>query len=121
MEVSLGVYINKDLEGKMERLRELMENRQERVKVLTGEDFNARTGREREWGRKGKKRWEREKGGGMRRLMRKGGKLCGFLGELGWSILNENVKGDEKNRCTQEEREDRSSTTCWEIKRQGRG
>lgn len=48
--------------------------------------------------------------------------MCGFLGELGWSVLNANVENEMKreNGRIQEEREDRSSIMCWEMKRQER-
>lgn len=86
----VGVHVNKDLEEKMERLKEWMENREKEVKVLIRGDFNAR-----------EEKGEKEVGEEKRKLRgekinRKGRKLCGFLGELGWSILNGNVEGDEK-------------------------
>lgn len=41
----VGVYVNKNLKRKMEKLREWIENREEEVKVLIGGTFKARTGR----------------------------------------------------------------------------
>lgn len=39
------VYVNKDLEEKMEKLRKWIEDREEGVRVLIGGDFNARKGK----------------------------------------------------------------------------
>lgn len=50
-------YVNKDLEGKLKKLREWMENGEKRVKVLIGRNFNAKMGRKRgEGDGKGKRR-----------------------------------------------------------------
>ncbi|KYN13299.1 hypothetical protein ALC57_14516 [Trachymyrmex cornetzi] len=42
----LGVYINMDLQSKLEGMVEWMEGREEGVKTVIGGDFNVRTGRE---------------------------------------------------------------------------
>lgn len=40
------MYVNKDLESKLEMLKEWIQEKEERVRVVIGGDFNARTGRE---------------------------------------------------------------------------
>lgn len=104
----------------MKKLREWIENGEEWIKVLGG-DFNIRTGRKGgEWERKGEK--GKEKGGrGMGRLIGKEGNCVVFLRELGWSILNGNVEGDEGEWTYTREKGDRSSIMFWEMKSQGRG
>lgn len=37
----VGVYVNRDFKGKMRNLREWIEEREERMTVLIGRDFNA--------------------------------------------------------------------------------
>ncbi|KYN18941.1 hypothetical protein ALC57_08784, partial [Trachymyrmex cornetzi] len=42
----VGVYINMDMQSKLEGMVEWMEGREEGIKTVIGEDFNVRTGRE---------------------------------------------------------------------------
>ena len=42
----IGVYVNKDLQGKLEELKEWTEEREEGVRMVIEGDFNARTGTE---------------------------------------------------------------------------
>lgn len=98
----VGVYVNGDLEEKTRQLREWMEEREKGVRGLIGGDFNARTGRgggrvgeEGEGGMEEEKRNSKDE-----KVNREGKKLCSYLGELGWSILNGNVKGDEEGEWT---------------------
>lgn len=81
----IGVYVNGDMDKKLNRLREWMEDGEEGVRVLVGGDFNARTGTEGGW-------WEEDEDGDRRKVKRRskdgklnseGKKLCGSLRELG--------------------------------------
>lgn len=40
------MYVNKDLESKLEMLKEWIQEKEERVRVVIEGDFNAKTGRE---------------------------------------------------------------------------
>lgn len=96
------VYVNKDLEEKMEKLRKWIEDREEGVRMLIGGDFNARKGKI--GGRVGGESEEGFGRGGRRSKNEKvngeGKRLYGLLEDLGWSILNGNVKGDEEGEWT---------------------
>lgn len=44
--IVIGVYVNADVERKLEEMREWIEGREERVRMIFEGDFNARTGEE---------------------------------------------------------------------------
>ncbi|XP_077255544.1 uncharacterized protein LOC143893719 [Temnothorax americanus] len=97
----VGVYINKDMDRKLEDLKEWVEEIERGVRVLIGEDFNARTGKEGGFVEEG----EEEMGEGERRskdgkVNGEGKKLCRFLGERGWAIFNGGIRGDEEGEWT---------------------
>ena len=99
----VGVYVNGDLQKKLEDIGEWMEERERGVRVMIGGDFNARTGEEGGWVMGG----DEEEGGGCgsRRSKDKevngdGRRLCGFIEERGWSILNGGIEGDEQGEWT---------------------
>lgn len=62
--------------------------------------MQGRKGKRGEWERKRKKVREEKKRSKDEKSNKEGRKLCGFLGELGWSILNGNVKNDEEGKWT---------------------
>ncbi|XP_077280504.1 uncharacterized protein LOC143907534 [Temnothorax americanus] len=97
----VGVYINKDMDRKLEDLKEWVEEIERGVRVLIGGDFNARTGKEGGFVEEG----EEEMGEGERRskdgkVNGEGKKLCRFLGERGWAIFNGGIRGDEEGEWT---------------------
>lgn len=94
----VGVYINADMERKLEGLKGWMEEREKGVKTIIGGDFKARTGEEGGWGEEeeqgedGRSRKSKDK-----KVNREGRKLLECIEERGWIVLNESVKGDEES------------------------
>ncbi|XP_070157223.1 uncharacterized protein [Polyergus mexicanus] len=95
----VGVYVNEDLERKIEGLKKWMEEREEEGRrIIIGSDFNARTGGRVNLGEEeenGKNRNSKDK-----KSNREGRRLVEVLEETGWSIINGNIKGDEKGEYT---------------------
>jgi len=96
----VGVYVNRDLERKLEELKEWMDEREKGVKTIIGGDFNARTGVE--GGKVEGEDWEE---GMYRRSMDKtiskeGRRLVECIRERGWWVLNGGIRGDEEGTWT---------------------
>ena len=96
----VGVYINGDMDRKIESLKEWMEEG-DGVRTLVGGDFNARVGEE--GGGIEEQNWE-EGGGGRKskdkRRNKEGRVLVRGIEEAGWSIFNGNVEGDREGEWT---------------------
>lgn len=98
----VGIYVREDIERKLEKMKRWLEGkREEEVKVIIGGgDFNARTG---EAGGKvvlGEEEDSKESKKSDEKINKKGERLTEMLKESGWSIINENVKGDEEGEYT---------------------
>ncbi|XP_076301689.1 uncharacterized protein LOC143219703 [Lasioglossum baleicum] len=95
----VGVYVNGDLDKKLDEMGEWVEAREKGVKVILGGDFNARTGRE------GGEVLEEGGGRGLRSskdliVNGDGRRLCNYIEERGWGIMNGNIKVDEEGEWT---------------------
>lgn len=94
----VGVYINGDLDRKLELLRGWLEGNEGGERVIIGGDFNARTGEEGGEGReeseeeRRKSKYKKQNGEGRR--------LTKELDEMGWEILNGNIEGDREGEYT---------------------
>lgn len=94
----MGVYVNGDIEQKLQKVGRWMEEKEQRVRTIVGGDFNARTGVE---GRGvGEGEGMRREGQGRKskdkKLDREGRILIKFIEERGWGIFNGVVWGDEE-------------------------
>ncbi|XP_032690078.1 uncharacterized protein LOC116853231 [Odontomachus brunneus] len=92
----VGVYVNGDMDRKMEGVKGWMEEREGDRRTIIGGDFNARTGEE-----GGGEEVEENKGIEKGRkskdkvVNKEGRKLIQVIEERGWQILNGNIRGDE--------------------------
>ncbi|XP_071577594.1 uncharacterized protein [Temnothorax nylanderi] len=97
----IGIYVNKDIDKKLEGLKECMEKGDMGIKTIIGGDFNARTGEEGGWEEetegRGKERGRKSKD---KKVNKDGRTLLEFIEERGWTILNGGMKGDEEGEYT---------------------
>ncbi|XP_071568793.1 uncharacterized protein [Temnothorax nylanderi] len=97
----IGIYVNKDIDKKLEGLKECMEEGEVGVRTVIGGDFNARTGEEGGWEEedegRGKERGRKSKD---KKVNKEGRTLIEFVEERGWMILNGGMKGDEEGEYT---------------------
>lgn len=92
----VGVFVNGDMERKLEELREWMEEKKDGMRTLFRGDFNARTGKEGggEIGEEGEAEEVRRRSKDRKRNKEEE-RLVEFMKESGWFILNSGVEGDE--------------------------
>lgn len=91
----IGIYVNNDLERKLEELKKWTEEKGEKEKIIIGGDFIGREGEI-----IGEEDIEDERESKDKKMNREGRKLCSFLEEQGWSVLNGNYRGDEEREWT---------------------
>jgi len=95
----MGIYVRGDLEKKLERMREWTEKQSGEERMVIGGDFNARTGEDGGW-LCGEEEEDGKRKSKDKKINEEGRKLLRMLGEVGWTILNGNVKGDEEGEFT---------------------
>lgn len=86
----IGIYVNNDLERKLEELKKWTEEKGEKERIIIG-DF---IGREREI--IGEEEIEDERESKDKKMNREERKLCSFLEEQGRSVLNGTTEGMKK-------------------------
>ncbi|XP_036143283.1 uncharacterized protein LOC118645710 [Monomorium pharaonis] len=100
----VGVYVrDEEKEIAMQRVRQIVEIKEEGTRVVMGGDFNARTGCEGGWRDEIEREEEEEQGRRQSKdkKMDKGGRnLLELLGECGWEIFNGCVLGNEEGEFT---------------------
>ncbi|KMQ90798.1 stress response protein nst1-like protein [Lasius niger] len=94
----VGVYVNGDMEKKMEVIKEWLEEQEERW-TLIGGDFNARTGTLGGGKERGEEE-EVERKSKDRKINMEGRRLVEGLEKVGWEIFNGCTEGDEKGEFT---------------------
>lgn len=93
----IGIYINGDMERKMEELKEWTEEKEGNKWTIVGGDFNARTGRR--GGVIGGEE-EEERRSKDKKVNEEGKKLIKEMEEVGWGIFNGGIRGDKKGEFT---------------------
>jgi len=96
----VGVYVNKDIESKLEEVKEWMEGKEKGVRNIIGGDFNARTGEE--GGKVEGEDWEesRYRKSKDKKVNGEGRRLIECIRERGWWIANGGIRGDEEGNWT---------------------
>jgi len=96
----VGVYVNGDMDRKLESMREWMEEI-DGVRTIIGGDFNARVGEE--GGGIEEQNWDEREGRRKSKDKRKnkeGREMIRRIEEVGWAIFNGNVEGDREGEWT---------------------
>lgn len=98
----VGVYVNGDMERKLEELDEWVEEGERSNGNNNWGDFNARTGQEggRLEGIEGEEEEEIKRNSKDKKVNKEERKLMEWIRERGWSILNGGVEGDEEEYWT---------------------
>lgn len=114
----VGVYINRDIEARLEGIKEWMEEKDTGGRTVVGRDFNGRTGGK----GGGVKKDDWEIAGGDRKLRgkkinREEKILLSRIEEVGWEIFNGNVKGDEERDWTYRGARGESVIMWWGVER----
>lgn len=94
----IKIYVERDRLEKLQALEKWISEEEPRTKIIIGEDFNARTGREEgEVTEMGKKRLkESGRQSRDRKINREDKLLVDFIEEREWMILNGNTKKGEE-------------------------
>ncbi|XP_024884283.1 trichohyalin-like [Temnothorax curvispinosus] len=96
----IGIYVNNNIDEKLEGLKERTEEGEKGVRTIIGGDFNARTGEEEGWEEETERRVERGRKSKDKKINKEGRKLLEFIEERGCMILNGGTKGDEEGEYT---------------------
>ncbi|XP_024878641.1 trichohyalin-like [Temnothorax curvispinosus] len=96
----IGIYVNNNIDEKLEGLKERTEEGEKGVRTIIGGDFNARTGEEGGWEEEIERREERGRKSKDKKINKEGRKLLEFIEERGCMILNGGTKGDEEGEYT---------------------